>query len=343
MKPLRRVRTWLLNRLLKLEQRDSQTLREFVYVDEVSVKSLYASIYGGVLTERQESRSSDTKVGVDLHGAGSLGSGRTAGVQRTFNISTQSWFNEVRAQLARSDRLVKPSQVREGAFCAGDFFELQIELTTSGTQKMSMVVDYMVNLEKAAPSLFGSDDTNIRQVREMDALLQTILAGQVAIEGKIMDNGRPLDVRLAALLSGESFWQDPVRVVSEGQRLTVLCRARRSAFVNSWDYVRAGGLIAEYIPGFELRSLDEMFREALRGNTETITPTPLHATHLNESVTPSTDNSYDSEISDANGARLLAGLPDLIRLDTSAHAVTSDSQELGSVKFLEVQVVALYW
>lgn len=192
-----RLRVWWRRRRLRAEAKKQQAppLREFVYLDEVSVYSLNASRLGSVAADFTETRSSSlhSEVGASL-GAGAPGAG-TAGLnsrllsgqsresQATRTATVQSAFKEfyefelelnsfamrpvpegrkppeVRGAgtLAAQTRKAAPDGwvVDPGALRRGRLVEAEVELKADATFRTSAVIAAMVGIVESEPGMFG--------------------------------------------------------------------------------------------------------------------------------------------------------------------------------------------
>lgn len=334
-----------------LNRADELDMREFVYVDETSVRSLYASMYDGILTGVERSHSKSRKFSLRPKEAASVEVGSSRGVQQSFDIDVQVWFKAVRSELRRRRLLKDANSIAAANFQVGDFFEIDIELATSAVQLAAIFTSLFVKFGDAAPSLLDINPQDGDNVRELSSFLSSMVGGQVAVEAKVARPGGEIpNVRLASSLSKDLFWQDPGRVVSEGRRLKVLCRVRRPGLVESWDYIPYARLLSELIPDFDAREIEGELRKAIQGHRND--PLILEEAPGFEGDNASTNDPVGatdpetSDVSDLETALRLSGLssdgPRPADADTSPSrdSVTVESQK---TLYFEVQVVALYW
>lgn len=197
MKLLTRLRVWWRRRQLKAEAKKQQAppLREFVYLDEVSVYSLNASRLGSVAADFTETRSSSlqSEVGASLSagapGAGTAGmnsrllSGRSQESQVTRTATVQSAFKEYYEFELELDSFAmrpvsenpKPPEMRgvetlrtetrkarpEGwivdpeVLRRGRLLEAEVELEADAAFRMSAVISAMLEIVESNPEMFG--------------------------------------------------------------------------------------------------------------------------------------------------------------------------------------------
>jgi len=203
-----------------LRQVDNQ-LREFVYLDEVSVYSLIASRLGSIATEFTEietkslqedaSGSIDADAGV-LKGRGSLGVSRarsnSSHILRKSII--QSQFKELydiekkaRAicplgqegslpkieNLADIPKLYKdePDQtwiINEKDLQRGSLIELEVELAAEATFRFRTLFSSLIDMVEEYPNAYGVNTmADLEQVRVINQLLEKLLVGLVPLQG----------------------------------------------------------------------------------------------------------------------------------------------------------------
>lgn len=218
-----RVRGWRRRRRFrKSARRDPSPLREFIYLDEVSVYSLLASRRGPIATEYTESEMASLNSELEASAGGSFGIGRgdvksrveagqTRGSQVLRKSIIQTTFKELHdqerdslvlrpvdrreapalkavAQLqeaarSRSQWLIDPAVLRRG-----DLMEAEIELETESIFRVSAVVTTILEIMQENLQLFGSEGaSHLPQVRAVGRVLESLLAGLVPIRGRLVD------------------------------------------------------------------------------------------------------------------------------------------------------------
>lgn len=202
-------------------------LREFVYIDDVSVQSLLASRTGAIATDYTNSNTSGTKRSREAnaglkHGPLNVGgkasreesAGTTAQVVRKSNA--QARFKQLLdAELeglllratppesrpcdaeSREGAQVVPSfeqmrkqrhVVAEAHIRRGDLFELDIELEAEPIYGVSAAIASLIALFEQAPEMVPEDDRdNIRQVSAVAKMLDQLLAGLAPVRGRAID------------------------------------------------------------------------------------------------------------------------------------------------------------
>ena len=218
--------TGLFHRLRRTRARDTSRppLREFVYLDEVSVYSLLASRKGGIPAEFTESHTAslDRSVGGTL-GIGLAGtktsveatrrSGHIQASQVLRKAIIQTSFKELyeleRASLAMT--LLEPDTVPEvgamsdleeridtlasdgwiadpNAMRRGELLEVEVELEADLIFRMASVITTVQELMEDNEVLFGHEITaQLPQMRSMAQMLERLLFGLVPIRARLAD------------------------------------------------------------------------------------------------------------------------------------------------------------
>lgn len=223
------VRGWLRRRRTKRRWRESERwvegpLREFVYLDEVSVYSLVASQVGLVVTEVTETQASSlqsevsTGVGVsgplkaevgskvqavDSHGSQVL---RKAIIQTTFkqlhdtvrrsgalrlaadveDQATIRTLDDVRRLAAEKPH--SPLVLAPSRLRRGDLIEMDVQLEPEPIFEAGMAVSGVLDIIQDDPPAFGVDDlTQLAQIRLASRMLDKVLAGLVPLRGRAVN------------------------------------------------------------------------------------------------------------------------------------------------------------
>ena len=220
-----RLRAWL--RRLK-SQNDPENLdgplREFVYLDEVSVYSILASRKGAIATEFTENQTSSSNS--DVGGSVSVGFGGTKakvdskiqagyvqGSQVLHKAIIQTSFKELYDLESNSLALSPPDAcsmptVKEVAdieenfdllvnkcwlvdpstIRRGELLELEVELEADPIFRVASVITTIRELMEDNEDLFGDTiTTQLPQMRSMAQVLEGMLVGLVPIRGRLVD------------------------------------------------------------------------------------------------------------------------------------------------------------
>ena len=199
-------------------------MREFVYLDDVSVYSLLASRKGGIATEFSESqeltRSSDvsgsasvgvsatsTSINSNLHDSQMQASQvlRKANVQSSFKElyemecgslalasppPCEQPLPSLNSIEALENELVAPSGawvLDPSQFSRGGLLEAQVELEADPIYRMASIITTFQELVKDNESLFGEDILELLpQVQAIAQLLDRLLVGLVPIRGRLI-------------------------------------------------------------------------------------------------------------------------------------------------------------
>ena len=192
-------------------------LREFVYLDEVSVYSLLASLEDGIATEIMEHQSAyvDNTAGASIgtgvgQGGANIGASFRAGQSHGTQIFRKSiiqthfgrLFRLVERRLALSpisdrvpgkgedhahakaleDQLISMRKLRRG-----DLIEVELELEADPIYQMAAVVASMLEFTEYSDQILGDEiSRQILQARPVSRALNGLLAGLVPIKGRLV-------------------------------------------------------------------------------------------------------------------------------------------------------------
>jgi len=196
--------------------KESGELREFIYLDGVSVYSLLASRLGPVAQEVTDSysRSSEAeaagKIGGDLLALNAESSfrasfNRSSGSEILRKSIIQASFKDL-VDLEQ-DRLVlggsgksrqgggskKPMPFKVAPFAAAEFargrlLEVDVELDVEPIYRMNTVLSSMIGIASASPDLFDAQTRfQFSQGRAIEVALQGLLGGLVPIRARVPD------------------------------------------------------------------------------------------------------------------------------------------------------------
>ena len=206
--------------------KSSEPLREFVYLDEVSVSSLLASRKGGIPTEFTESRTAslNSETGGSINvGFGGLGSSLDTRSQSSRSVSSQvlrkaviqTSFNELYdieknhlslRSLASSDqpntdsysdfqRLIDDPRKKRWIvdidnLSRGDLLEAKVELEADPLFKMTTMIATLHELIGDGDDVFGSVPAGqVREAYRVGQILERLMTGLVPLRGRIVDYG----------------------------------------------------------------------------------------------------------------------------------------------------------
>lgn len=257
-------RTRVAETLEKLLKADS-SLRQFVYLDAVALRSLMASRYGPEETRTVENISSSNESSVEgtissgiptLYSAGITGkhaasSSKGSEVERQATL--QSLFRYFlageRSRLAwdagsdAARALPNSSGLRRG-----DLIEVPVDLDADPLLKISTFFNDFYDLaeEGISPSSSSSGTTEMAGIAKLLGRLargtipiKAPIPGFAARDGKIVfrsDADVPLN--LVAQTEESSFWVNPTRVLFGKRRFTVLARVVEPEIRPSWSAAR---------------------------------------------------------------------------------------------------------
>lgn len=208
---IKRIRQWLrrFQRKSKLK-RSEATLREFVYLDEVSVNSLIASRLGPIAAEITESEHGSIKVELPK----AFSSGVDAGSQVLRKSIVQATFKELyelevgsfpmrpikdRAELVEINSFQDFQAKRElliaggwlvdpGKLVRGQLFEAEVELEAEGIFRIRAALSAFQEMIEESPSMFGAETyEKLARAKQINLMLENLLVGLIPVRGTIVD------------------------------------------------------------------------------------------------------------------------------------------------------------
>ncbi len=242
-------------------------LREFVYLDEVSLRSLLSSLQGDLRDGRSEETADEFQVeaATNLEATNALVG--TAGVSSRFqttNSSTiqtsrkatvQSWFRDFRkiaglrlievaevkdpaidldALLTTTDKslLVSPEDLRRG-----ELVEFRVKLSADPVYRLSTMVTEFTGMADDFPDMFAAGDTlgSLQQVQPVNKILERLLAGLIPIRATAVDYSVITvdEVKYVVhndLIKNLSIGREPLQIVGLTEHLAYWKDLRRVLF-----------------------------------------------------------------------------------------------------------------
>jgi hypothetical protein len=227
MNPLRRVRRWRRARRRRHAAiRSDAPLREFIYLDEVSVYSLLASRIGAIATEFSESETASLQSEIDASisagvapvSKGSLSSrlqsAQTSGSQVLRKAIVQTTFKELYeyeqarlrlrpltledgeapsrpAELVRAGRgaTLVPWLIDPDSLARGELVEVEVELSAEPIFRMSTVISALVEMMRESDELARAAGaaTDLEQMGAVANVIERLLVGLIPIRGRAID------------------------------------------------------------------------------------------------------------------------------------------------------------
>lgn len=219
------LRRWRHRRNWKKAERNQQgPLREFVYLDEVSVYSLVASQVGLIVTELTETQASSLQsevsagVGLSAPFKAEVGSKTQAGESQSSQVLRkaiiQTTFKQLHETATRSGALrlrvnddgtpaistledVKrlaqdhPGSsyvVAPGRLRRGDLIEMDVQLEAEPIFQAGAVISGVLEIIQDDPTAFGIQDVGeLAQVRLVSRMVDKVLAGLVPVRGRAVN------------------------------------------------------------------------------------------------------------------------------------------------------------
>lgn len=216
-----RVRGSRLKRAAARSDSDGASLREFIYLDDVSVYSLLASRLGPIATEFTESQAqslnSEMSAGISAntglakgHAGTSIGSARSQGSQVIRKSIVQTAFKELYDLKVASPSLLQarstppaaaafdelladgrgtaPWVIHPEELARGVLVEAEIELESDDVFQVNVVVSTLLQILEENRELFGNVDyEGMLNMRAIARMLETLLADLVPIRCRLVD------------------------------------------------------------------------------------------------------------------------------------------------------------
>ncbi len=219
----RSIRRWWRNRSIA-KDRTNNPLREFIYLDEVSIYSLYSSRLGAIPQEytdlaskvTQDERSTGFDAGPNyarLKFASRFNQTQTASAQVLRKSNVQALFKELvdherdHVLLQPADRRMIPPEVsntqqllefakrdqsRRWSFLPrpsvrGQLIEINAELEASRVFEFSSVFSTIADLSQEIPELFDTPSTNLAQTSSISKMLERFLVGLIPLKCRSLD------------------------------------------------------------------------------------------------------------------------------------------------------------
>lgn len=207
----------------RAEKKEQGPLREFVYLDEVSVYSLVASQVGLVVTEVTDTQASSLQseissgLGVSTPVKAELGSKLQANESQSSQVLRkaiiQTTFKQLRETAERSGALRLRTDIETVAVASiddvkhlcqsdpggslvvppgrlrrGDLIEIDVQLEAEPIFQAGMAVSGVLEIIQDDPAAFGMPDmSQLAQLRLTSRILDKVLAGLVPVRGRAVN------------------------------------------------------------------------------------------------------------------------------------------------------------
>lgn len=268
-------------------------LREFIYLDEVSLQSLLVSLHGE-LTEKKSitdstSNTRNVSGNIDTNNLAPLKlgftaqyqSGKSSATQTETKATVQSWFRELYEtpnilgvqplEDGDQDIIVKSSALQRGTLA-----ELQVVLATDPYFNVVTSISEFFKLSENISELNGYSE-----IKWQIELLQQLLAGLIPIKAEILNyralktgddtylvhedkvtgvSTSKIKVNLVGVTELSAYWKDIRRVSFSNQEFRVLCRISRPGLVQDWNPIKLLDLFGNVFPQKEIHNVKEMLK-----------------------------------------------------------------------------------
>lgn len=268
-------------------------LREFIYLDEVSLQSLLVSLHGE-LTEKKSitdstSNTRNVSGNIDTNNLAPLKlgftaqyqSGKSSATQTETKATVQSWFRELYEtpnilgvqplEDGDQDIIVKSSALQRGTLA-----ELQVVLATDPYFNVVTSISEFFKLSENISELNGYSE-----IKWQIELLQQLLAGLIPIKAEILNyralktgddtylvhedkvtgvSTSKIKVNLVGVTELSAYWKDIRRVLFSNQEFRVLCRISRPGLVQDWNPIKLLDLFGNVFPQKEIHNVKEILK-----------------------------------------------------------------------------------
>jgi hypothetical protein len=221
MKLIDGLRTKLAGLFSNAEKSNKYPLREFVYLDDMSVLSLLASRFGPIPMEvtetttsswgREADFSAQGNLGIStIGGSGKLTKGESTGTQTVRKSVIQTLFRDLHNR-EKQTLAVRPmsESVKLNSFdlrknmeeleahgwivdceklSRGKLFEIEVELEAESVFRVSSVISALWEILNESGTLF-IPEKDLSQIGWVNRILERLLTGLVPIKGKAVDYG----------------------------------------------------------------------------------------------------------------------------------------------------------
>ena len=266
---------------------EGQVLREFVYLDEVSVQSLLASLIGELPSEVTSLSSRSVEAEVSGSVAGGLPGVAKSEVSSRFKGASGSsdqvlsravaeslfkrFYEIVAEQLIWSPQHTTiPSEI---LLERGSLIEVEVDLSSDPIYGFSATMGVFSDIAKDYPPLLDDPATALifAEAGPVTKVLERLLVGLVPIKSKVhglvvgerggaqkvapeqvfaASGGTTRSISIVGVTEQSKYWRDVRRVLFSGSRFTLLGRVNRSGIQNSWTPVKLTEVMREIAPQF---------------------------------------------------------------------------------------------
>jgi hypothetical protein len=219
-----RFKNWFRRKKKEAEKSSDDDLREFVYLDDVSVDSLVASVRGSILEQITQTAGSEiqSELGSVLGGSSPgmtaevrsrLQTTTSEGLQTLRRAGIQARFRELHS-IVENRRVLRPLEagdvppevgsaadirslgadptgsrwvVRVGSLSRGDVVEVDVELGAEPLFHLASATSQILELWPDNPDLVGLEVLDVSQAQAISNMLSAMLGGLVPIHARALD------------------------------------------------------------------------------------------------------------------------------------------------------------
>jgi len=280
---------WIKSRFSGEEENDgSETLREFIYLDETSVVSLLASLEGEItesLITRSESVNRElgkSKKGLSYKGTGYNRVNESETLERSGSETIQrsviqSRFDELYE--SRQDQLLLPSEEELDLedVTRSEIIEFDGRVNVAESYRVFKIFEYLSDTFDDVGELGESiEDIPREELEALSGFLSSLFGDQVPVridaanyrivEDRIQhiqnldsaEEGEPLSV--VAYLNRDSLWDDPLTVFSDNNEFSIYGRVITSEV--DWTPLRLTRVLEDHFPD-QARQVNVALKTAL--------------------------------------------------------------------------------
>lgn len=274
---IRRKTRGLAVRLLRKLTSSPGDLRQFVYLDEIALRSLMASRYGAEEVKQIESRSTSRDVGsnstaqVGLPATMTLAGGKnsTSSKSRSLEVERQPTVQSMFAEFLQREReagalvwdsttgkTTHPKKVERG-----HLMQVKVRLAADPVYRINAIISEFSDMPQ---SFSQSGQLDMAQLAEVSNVLDRLMVGQIPIRAEVVGQGAQKDgagyliagrentsscsLYIVASTDEDKYWTDTRRVLYGNQEFNVLVRVTADGPTNEWSPIKLFDMMRHFIP-----------------------------------------------------------------------------------------------
>ena len=304
-------------------EEDKNSLREFIYLDDVSVTSLLASISRGVptsLTEKNMTKKSKKgELSVEPYGVGVKGQNENITKSSTEVVRkfvAQSQFSEL-LRVGDYTNLTNggKEKISVDELKRGGILEVEIELRAYFLFHLYKFSDYFFELYERIPQ---SQSESMQKTQELMKLVKTLFPEEIPVVGKVksykyveddnevvccenLSENQGSNFSVVGTLKPDMLWQNPNIFLYEENTFTAYCRISEGNIKEQWQPLKLTKALNSLFPklGNQFSSQVNQIKEEFNSSSQE---------NINRNDTPEVTNDalkdYLEELEEDQGLNL---------------------------------------